>query len=309
MYKTIVVPLDGSGLAEQAIPYAQAIAKAYKARVKLLRVLESVHAQLVVPEPGLFTGKLAERFHQAAEDYLEAKAKTLRDDGIAVSTSVKSGLPADEIIKLAGNDPSAIVVMSARGKSGIVSWLLGSVTTKVLHRGTPNVIVVPVEKAPGRIQKISTLIVPLDGSINAEQAIPHAASLAKAMKLKLVLMQAAPAESIFEGLPGVSERQASRILEENKERSNLYLDKVESRLKNQGISDISKTVSMGYPADSISELAGKSKGALVVMTAHGKSSTGTWLLGSVTDKMVRRSTSPVLVIRPAEIKKAIVKKG
>ena len=113
-------------------------------------------------------------------------------------------------------------------------WLVGSVTTKVLHRGSSHVIVVPIAKSSKRKQKIATAIVPLDGSINAEQTLPHVISLAKSMELKVVIAQVVPAPSIYEGLSDVSKAGVLTLLEDQKERSKVYLDKVESRLRKTG---------------------------------------------------------------------------
>lgn len=303
MYKTVVVPLDGSQLAEQAIPYARSIAEAYKANVILLRMVEPMHAQLAVPEPGLFSDKLAERFHGVAESYLKANALRLASKGLIVSTQVRRGSPADEIIRVAGNDPSAVVVMTTRGKSAIATWLLGSVTTKVLHRGSCDVIVVPIEKTPSLDKKIATVIVPLDGSRNAEQALPHAISLAKIIKARITITQVVPAASIYEGLPEVSKKNVLDLLEDSKKRSEGYLVKVASRLAKLGIMSVSIKVLMGYPARSIAELAGKTSAGFIVMTAHGKAEKGTWVLGSVTDQVVRQSIRPVLVVKPQVIKR------
>ena len=75
----------------------------------------------MVSEPGLFSDKLAKGFREVAEGYLEAIASRLRNDGLSVSVLVKDGLPADEVISLAGKEASIVVAMSSRGKSGIAT--------------------------------------------------------------------------------------------------------------------------------------------------------------------------------------------
>lgn len=122
MFKRILVPLDGSQLAETAIPHAEALAQKSQGKILLIRI-SSKPDEKVDPVTGL----------QPRQVYLDEKAQKLRDNGIEVECRVQQGDPASKIIELAESDAIDLVVMSSHGRTGLARWVYGSVAEKVLH--------------------------------------------------------------------------------------------------------------------------------------------------------------------------------
>ena len=140
MYKRILVPLDGSRLAEQALPHAAVHAEQFGADLVLLMVLGPL------PEP-IMAGRRAvlsaeEASARLAQGYLEGIAAGLRERGISVQTEVVEGKPYLEIIRYAEGKAFDLIVMSTRGHSGLSRWLLGSVVDRVVHGATVPLLLV-----------------------------------------------------------------------------------------------------------------------------------------------------------------------
>ncbi len=191
MYKRVLVPLDGSELAEQVLPFAVLVAKALSSQMVLLRIFESVPEQWADPAHGRYLDQLTSSFRNQAVEYLEGIAAPLRQDGLTVTCSAHEGNPADLIINEASREPDSLIAMSTHGTSGINRWVMGSVTDKVLHAvNAPLLIVRSKAGSPKAKIELSTIIVPLDGSALSEQVLPHAVSLSKALGSAVTLLRA-----------------------------------------------------------------------------------------------------------------------
>ncbi|MHB0912225.1 MAG: universal stress protein [Armatimonadota bacterium] len=144
MYKNILVPLDGSGLAEQALTHATELAKSLGAKVTLLYVLEPVGLH---PEPGLMGPVLSYSFdmedeEKSAEEYLEHIEKRLQMDGVDASRYVLQGDPASVIVDFAAEKGIDLIAMSTHGRSGIRRWVYGSVADRVLRSARVPVLLI-----------------------------------------------------------------------------------------------------------------------------------------------------------------------
>lgn len=144
-FKSIVVPLDGSGLAERIFPHVVSLAKNMKLAVELVRVYDPpVTAYPVLDMPYLENlERYREEMRHEAETYLDGKSHELRAEGVAqVSATVIQGDPASEVIGLARKTPDNLIAMSTHGRSGIGRWLLGSVTEKTVQHSRDPVLLV-----------------------------------------------------------------------------------------------------------------------------------------------------------------------
>jgi nucleotide-binding universal stress UspA family protein len=140
MYKQILVPLDGSKLAEQALPHATVHAGQFGAEIVLLKVLGPL------PEPSMAGRGVVRSAEEAsarlAHDYLEAIAAGLRERGFPTRTAILEGKPYIEIIRFAEENEIDLIVMSTRGHSGLSRWLLGSVADRVARGATVPLLLV-----------------------------------------------------------------------------------------------------------------------------------------------------------------------
>lgn len=281
MYNRILVPLDGSTLAEQVLPYVRMLSASLKLPIVLLRVFSEVSEQYADPLYGRYLDAVAESFRNRAMDYLHEVKRTLTDLDAEVTCIVHEGHSASWIVTEAEREAGTIIAMSTHGRSGITRWLLGSVTDKVLHTTTTPLLLVRPQDGDGTapMPELTSVIVPLDGSPLAEQSLPHVAALAKAAGLNVILVRAETHDdATFRS----------------------YLHEIQEQLHEQGVHSVEERMLHGHAAENIVDLAHESKNSMVAMTTHGRSGIGRWMMGSVTDRVVRHSGSPVLVIRSEE---------
>jgi nucleotide-binding universal stress UspA family protein len=151
MYQRIVVPLDGSELAEEALPRAIELARLVGAPLHLLRVVDYLRLERYGPyalaleysavEPVLDTETTE------ATEYVDAVQRHLTREGVAVETEVRQGRVAREIVAAA--KPGAVIVMASHGRGGFSRWLLGSIAEDVLRHATVPILLVRSGTSPG----------------------------------------------------------------------------------------------------------------------------------------------------------------
>jgi nucleotide-binding universal stress UspA family protein len=211
---------------------------------------------------------------------------------------VRVGEPADVIVEGASADANTLIAMATHGRSGVQRWLLGSVADKVLHTtGSHLLLARAAERTRGKEASLKSVVVPLDGSALAEKILPSAAVLAKTMDLEAILIRAhALPNALYatdEYIPNLMEL-ADRLKEEAKS----YLETKVEKLRREGLSRISYVLLEGDGAAEIIDFARKTPENLIAMSTHGRSGIKR-VLGSVTDRVVRNSWDPVLVMPPA----------
>jgi nucleotide-binding universal stress UspA family protein len=163
--QTILVPLDGSGVAEQALPYARLLARILAARIHLLMVVTDEQKQPLIARyaatpPGAdgryatdwdWDRRARSELTSAAEGYLIEQAQLLRTAGLHATYEVVSGTPAECIVAAAASEPEALISMTTHGYTGLRRWSLGSVADKVVHTGSrPIFLVLPPSRQPPR---------------------------------------------------------------------------------------------------------------------------------------------------------------
>ena len=301
MYTRILVPLDGSKLAEQVLPYVRVLAPALESQVHLVRVVEApINEVALASRPKYYRGVLEAEAHRA-EGYLADIAASLREDDLSVSSAVVDGRPAACIAAEAEREPGTIIAMSSHGRSGIARWLLGSVANQVLQAAAnPLLIVKTTDRDPSVNQvKIEHLTVPVDGSDLAGEILPLVGRLSGALSLPVTLVRVTPTrESYYRYADGPIYNWEHLVAQIDGEAAE-YLHQTGQNLLGQGGSSVEERLLHGSPAEAIIELARKTTGNLVMMTTHGRSGVGRWVLGSVADRVVRHSGNPVLLVRIA----------
>ena len=301
MFEKILVPLDGSTLAQAILPYVMVVARGFDSRVILLHVAETV-LDHEAPEQKTYADETMERIRPIAENYLAGVADEFRREGIDVETKVVKGRAAAQILEQAEQENVGLIAMSTHGRSGLARWVMGSRIDKILRAcEQPVLLVRPRDggaggEAAGRLSKI---VVPLDGSDAAETALPFAEELAKALGLELILIQVIGIETTvhFGPMAPDSWPVPSDVLQRLDVVSSGYLTGLAKRLKDRELT-VQWEVLRGASGPSIVEFAKETPDCLVVMTTHGRSGFRRWVMGSATDEVVRHTGEPVLVIRP-----------
>jgi nucleotide-binding universal stress UspA family protein len=300
MYKKILVPLDGSPSAENVLPYARALAKRSALPVDLLEVVDFTElARSVSAADGLFLDRLAKDEARGSGVYLTGISQSF--SGIAARCLVKQGRAADIIVEIAAAEKDTLIMMATHGRSGLNRFFLGSVTEKVLRAtSSPLLVVRAKEKAVAGGEAIfKSLVVPLDGSELAESVMPSVVALAKQLDLEVILFRAYAvpygAYSTGEGFydPVNLEAFLARLRQETID----YLEGKTAELKRQGLAQVSYVAKEGMSADEIIKFARATPDNLIAMCSHGYSGVKRWVLGSVTETVVRHSGDPVLVLR------------
>ena len=285
-YRRMLVPLDGSELAERAFPYAKNLAKTKGSEVILFTVSIAPVGQLDRP----------------MKAYLELNAKELKSQGIKASIAIAYGNAADEIIKFADKNKIDLIIISTHGHSGIKRWMLGSVALKVLY-GTCT----PVLLIKSRAHKIANLefkkiLVPLDGSPFSEASVPYVKELVKGTDGEIILLRVSePPVLPADRSPAIKpswEEYRDILMAEIQRQAEEYLEEIKANLGKSGIKVRSQAI-LGKATESILQVAQKEDINLIAMTTHGRTGVSRWVYGSVASRIVEESLQPVMLIRPS----------
>jgi nucleotide-binding universal stress UspA family protein len=306
MFQTLLVPLDGSSLAERVLPLAEALAEVGGARLVLVR------AVLARTVPGGDLTSAQVHAVDEADAYLRDIASRLGERGLGVETAVVYGEAAEGILDEIRLRRADVVVMATHGRSGLGRWVYGSVADAVLAHSPVPVLLVRAWSSgvePVALQARPRLILTLDGSDFAAAAVPVAEKLVRALDGQLVLLHVVPApERVL-----TADGRIVAYLEYGREAANLeqeldtrrtdawnWLHQVASGVALRP-GQVQLDVRVGDPAEAIAAAGREHTAALVVMATHGRTGLSRMLLGSVAASVVRRGSVPVLLVRPGAL--------
>jgi len=300
MCTRMLIPLDGSKTAEKVLPYARFLAGRLKLPVELLGVIDI--AEMVThisAEKARFLDTMIEDGVRESEAYLAGIAKTFT--GVEVKRATEKGRAEEVIIERSEADAGMLIAMATHGRSGINRWLLGSIAEKVL-RGTANPLLLVRATAEAKSageEAFKSVIVPLDGSEVAESVLPMVGALAKKLGLEVQLFRAFHVPyTIYGGGDGYNVIDIDKVIAEVANEAREYLDKKAAELKKLGVDRVTCTVKEGFGADEIIALGRQNPDNFIAMCSHGRSGVKRWVLGSVTETVVRHGVDPVLIVRP-----------
>ena len=296
MYEKILVPLDGSDLAENALPYAEELAGTLGCEITLIHVSESADEKYENMHQ-LYIEKIVEATRQGAERYRKNK----RSKKIEVSSVHLTGHVAEQIVDYAAKENNSLIVMTTHGRSGIRRWILGNVAAKVVRATDRPIALIRAKDTPPEARaerRLNKILVPLDGSKASEVVIPHVSELASKLKAEVVLFQVVAPSYFVYAIPGeaVLQPHSPEDLQNMIENSKLYLDKVGAEFRDKGIETTSE-VGIGGPAEEIIRIADEIQVDMVAMSTHGHSSISLWAFGSNADKVLHAGDTPVLLVR------------
>lgn len=298
MYSRMLIPLDCSKTAEKVLPYARTLARSLRIPVELIAVIDiSEMATRISPDKGRLLDALVEDGVRSSKGYLEGVTRSFPD--VSVRSTVEKGRPAEVIIEKASADKNLLIAMATHGRSGIKRWLLGSVAEKVL-RGASNPLFLVRASEEAKTEgeaALKRVIVPLDGSELAESILPAVVQLAKTLKLEVLLIRAFGIP--YSGGEGYYAIDYESVRKQFADEAHEYIEKKSDELKRQGLEKVSFVSPEGHAADEIIACGRKTPDSLIAMCTHGRSGVTRWVLGSVTETVVRHSGDPVLVIRPS----------
>jgi nucleotide-binding universal stress UspA family protein len=305
MYNKIVIPLDGSELAEGVLPHVVEVTRDRGSHVCLLTVAQSTRVSTSVLPDLLspFDSTQEERHHVEREltTYLETIARRLEPTAAEVQVSVRFGRPADEILTFADEVSADLIAMSTHGRSGISRWVLGSVADRVLHGAMCPVLIVRAKPQQTR-PTYQHILVPLDGSELAEQILPHVSELIRPNHTRVFLISVLAngfsdrtITLLTSSPPGL--QLSTTALSKAEVQLTAYLRSVAAALRERG-AVVHTNVERGAPAEEILNYAAEVNADLIGMTAHGLSGVSRWVYGNVASKVLQGSHSSVLLVHP-----------
>ncbi len=301
MFRSLLVPLDGSSFSENALPFALNIAKLAGATVRLLHV----HGTLVYT-----TGASAvdsggdERVWKQERTYLDQTIARwqVAAPGVRMSSALLEGIVPDALREQLSGE-AELMVLTTHGRGPASRFWLGSVTDALVRTATvPLLVLRPSEQPPVLTMSppFRHMMVTLDGSDLAEHALEPALQLGRLMQTRYTLLRVVkPVVSLdpttgWSAATDMNEPQTRQGLDE----AQAYLDRIAERLRGQGLSVQTRLVIHPRPADAILEESAKQGADLIALATHGRGGLPRLLLGSVADKVLRGGTIPLLICRP-----------
>ncbi|WP_224448390.1 universal stress protein [Haloprofundus salilacus] len=305
MYDTILVPTDGSEAAMRALDHALLLARATDASVHALYVANSEPDETSIPPDENETRQYRDVLRRHGEGVLDSVGERVESIPVETESSVeiespatnletalRTGVPHEAILSYADEQRVDLVVMGTHGRSGLRRYLLGSVAERVVRLADcPVMTVHEDDDAPSSYQRV---LVPTDGSDCAEAAAEHAVAVARAFDAEihaLSVVNLAEEGGLFSA-GGID----SAFVERLDESARADADAVVERAREASVRGES-TVVHGVPHEEIGEYATANDVDLVVMGTHGRSGFRRYLLGSVTERVLRTGSTPVLAVR------------
>lgn len=295
MIEHILIPLDGSRLAECVLPHGVALGRAFGARVTLLQVLErrAVGTTRSVDPLG-WQIRRAE-----AGAYLDGAVARLKEVGLQAERILLEGRAAEQIVKFARSNEIELIVLSSHGRSGLSEWNISSVVQKIILRAyVPTMIVRAYQRDKDDLGglRYQRLLVPLDGSQRAECALPLTVSLARSHESRVLLVHLVRRPEMPRRVPLTEEEteMVDRLTERNRVAAARYLEQLRSRLSVDAETrlDISDD-----PVATLHDLVEHEQVDLVVLSAHGQSGRDKWAYGATALSFIVYGTTPLLIVQ------------
>lgn len=293
-YNRILVPLDGSELAEQALPFARQLL-ASGGTLHLVMV-HGAAPQWVGIDATMAIPAIDEAFTRASVTYLDNTAAPFRTQGLEVVTGVRQGPVAPTICEWAQEVAADLIVMTTHGRGGFSKFWLGSTTDRVVRTAhTPVLCLKPSVQSA----RMSLVIVPLDGSELAEEAIGPGLSAARQLGAAVEFVRVVdPTAEAWDGSLGVPIAVVQESVVKLKLEAHRYLAQVRQEIGDDVPASSGVVLTASNAANAIADHARDRGAGLVAMASHRAGWLERTLLGSVTDKVLRSEVGAVLVVRP-----------
>ncbi len=303
MYRSLLVPLDGSTFGEHVLPFALSIARRAGAAVQFVHVHVPL-APLYFESVPTFDSALDARAREQENAYLETMVKHLAGTStVPVSAKLLEGSVADAVHEHALAAGTDLVVMTTHGRGRLSRFWLGSVADELVRRlSMPLLLVRPQETPPNLATEpiLRQMLILLDGSAFAEQILTPATELGGLMQAEYTLLRVVqpmpligydPSGFGLGGMAMPSWQQAQR-------EAATYLESVAQRLRGQALSVQTRVLVSPHPAVAILEAAPAQNLGLIALETHGHRGLTRMVLGSMADKVLRGAVTPVLIHRP-----------
>ena len=299
MYETILVPVDGSPIAERAIPYAIDLARRTGAYLHIV--------QVHTPEPALSPDGVGisyamwdQELKEQESAYLHEIAERYKANGVRIHVELLDGTVLDALRAYAFDLGIDLVVMTTHGRGGLSRAWLGSVADALVRQiRLPVLLLRAVDDSPVPLQPIRRILIPLDGSALSERVLHCSIELGRLVRARYTLLRVAVPTFIADHLYAPNLEKADPLgFEIQQTAAEAYLAGVASRMRMQGLDVDTVVVTDQSPASGILDYAERELPDLIAMATHGRGGLARMAIGSVADKVLRAATLPVLLYRP-----------
>lgn len=296
MFEHILVPLDGSSLAECVLPHCLSLAKIFESKVTLLQVVErsQTGGRTLTIDP------LEWRFYRAeAEAYLTGQAERLRTAGVMVDHVILEGPAAEHVVEYARAERIGLILLSSHGRSGLSGWNVSSVVLKILLRARTSIMITRAYHPLAEDQsglRYRRILVPLDGSQRAECVLPVVTALARSHGAQLLVTHVVLRPEMPRRSPLGEEDLAlvERFIQRNRSEAAKYFEDLEPRLT---LNVQTRVVVSDHVAATLQQTESEEKVDLVVLSAHGYSGETRWPYGSLAISFIAYGSAPLLIFQ------------
>lgn len=297
MINHILVPLDGSALAECVLPHVMAIAPVTNARVTLMHVLEhpqNRNGNSPIDPMGWHMQK------QELQTYLEGVVERLKAAGIEASSSLVEGKSAENIIEFAQANNVDLIALSTHGRTGLSGWNVSSIVQKVLLRSYRSILLARAYAVP-TVEKIEykRLFIGTDGSARAEYMLPMAISLAQHHNSEIIIGTVIEKPQIIQRMP-LSEKEAkliNQLADKNQKLATHYHQQITTQLSLKGLKVKSTVAIADHALGALHDMVEEVRADLVILVAHGETGERRWPYGSITTSFIAHGNTPLMIMQ------------
>lgn len=312
----ILVPLDGSRLAARTLPLATSMARESDGSLHLLGVFVPLAGPDLPPPPTVLS-----EFYQDSRDrlavYLEDVAADLRESGLTVETELRGGRADTEILRACRESGCDVIAMATHGRTGFDRFSLGSVADRVIRRATVPVLLVSAAGSPHAHdagtgigdptpRHVRSIVIPLDGSPLAEEALVPATALGEVFGAEYILFRVVAPLDVLAAIRFQSVSWDA-ALEQERAAARRQLEEIAGRMREAGYRVTVVVSEENDPVRAILRLVAGTPDSLLAMATHGRGGLRRAFMGSTADRLIRANTRPMLLVRqPPRARKAVL---
>lgn len=297
MLEHILLPLDGSSLAERVLPHALALSKAFKSKLSLLRV---VYHEKEADQHGMINPMDWQMRKSEAESYLKSVQNQLEEVGVNSEIKIMEGKPAQQIIGFAQDEKVDMIILSSHGSSGISAWNINSTVQKVLLRAFMPVMIIRAytegyESLTGLTY--DRIFIPLDGSRRAECVLPLAKSICEKQQSEIFLTHIVEEPKLPRQTPLSEEIQSllDELRDINVSDAERYMQEIKDQFPIENVETIIETSKK--PTTALHDIVDREKIDLVMLSAHGYAGENRWPYGKIALNFISYGTTPLIIIQ------------
>ena len=311
MFDTILVPLDGSQLAECVLPHVITFAHSFDAEITLLRILEKKQAGTSAQLFDLLNWQINKTKATLKLEKIKAR---MQESNVRVQATVTEGLVAEGITEYAQDQGMKLIVLSSHGRNGLTQWSISSITQKIILSAQTSLLIVRAHQYGVHADELSEapvyqrILVPLDGSQRAENVLPIITQLARFHKAQIQLVQVIQTPEMARQMPPTPDdiELSKRVITRNQEEAGRYLEQVKSRSYLEGIPVQTHLITSDNAAVALHQLGEQEQIDMVALSAHGYSGNHQWPYGSMVNNFILYGKAPLLIVQDLPTKQELI---